>query len=152
MSKKTAIPPATARVRHTRMPSALRAFQAPAEICAELQRLGKPKAVESGTILFERGEENRGLFVITIGRFALFSGDDPVGVTRIAEKGCLLGLPATVRDAPYSLTAQAVTDAEVCVLSPTDLRALLATNPKVGMAVLSILADEVFEMRRIFKG
>ena len=149
MSKKAAAPPVP-RVRQKPMPKPTRAFQAPPEVCEALQRIGKHLAIAPGTILFERGEQNRGLFVVAKGRFALSAGDDPVHVTRIAEKGSLLGLPATVRDAPYSLTAEAVTDCEIYVISPADFRALLTSNPTVGMAVLSILADEVFEMRRIF--
>ena len=149
MPKKAQIQKVT-RIRNKRMPKAIRAFQAPPAVCEELQRIGKHQAVESGTILFERGEQNRGLFVVTSGRFALSSGDDPVRVTRIAEKGSLLGLPATVRDAPYSLTAEAVTDSDVYVISPAEFRDLLTNNPRVGMAVVSILAEEVFEMRRIF--
>jgi CRP-like cAMP-binding protein len=149
MSKKAASPPAT-KVRQKRMPSATRAFQAPPQVCQELQRIGIPSSVPAGTILFERGEQNRGLFLVVSGRFALSSGDDPILVTRIAERGSLLGLPATVRDAPYSLSAEAVTDSEISVISPADFRDLLTSNPTVGMAVLSILADEVFEMRRIF--
>jgi CRP-like cAMP-binding protein len=132
------------------MPKSIRAFQAPPEICEKLQRIGKHTTVAPGTILFKRGEQNRGLFVVASGRFALASGDDPVSVTRIAEKGSLLGLPATVRDAPYSLTAEAVTDCDVYVVSPAEFRALLTNNPTVGMAVVSILAEEVFEMRRVF--
>ena len=139
-----------AKVRHKRMPSAIRAFLAPPAVCSELRRIGKHRSVASGTVLFERGEQNRGLFVVINGRFALSSGDNPSDVTRIAEKNCLLGLPATVRDAPYSLTAQAVTEAEICVITPSEFRDLLKNNPKVGMAILAILADEVFEMRRIF--
>jgi hypothetical protein len=112
MPKKAQIEEIT-RIRYKRMPKAIPAFQAPPAVCEELQRIGKHQTVESGTTLFERGEQNRGLFVVTSGRFALSSGDDPVRVTRIAEKGSLLGLPATVRDAPYSLTAEAVTDSAV---------------------------------------
>lgn len=149
MPKKVA-PVEQGKVRNKRMPSAIRAFLAPPEVCAELRRIGKHRSVASGAVLFERGEQNRGLFVVTSGRFAMSSGENPADVTRIAETNCLLGLPATVRDAPYSLSAQAVTDAEVCVLSPAEFRDLLKNNPSIGMAVLAILADEVFEMRRIF--
>jgi CRP-like cAMP-binding protein len=138
------------KVRQKPMPKAIRAFHASPEICTELQRIGTHRTVPSGAILFQRGEQNRGLFVVTSGRFALSSGDEPADITRIAETDCILGLPATVRDAPYSLTAQAVTEAEISVISPGKFRELLKNNPTVGMAILAILADEVFEMRRIF--
>ena len=140
----------TKRARQKPMPKPTRAFQAPPQVCEELQRIGKHRFLVAGTILFKRGDQPHGLSVVASGRFALSAGDDPTQVTRIAEKGSLLGLPSTVRDAPYSLTAEAVTDCDIYVISPAELRDLLTSNPTVGMAVLAILADEVFEMRRIF--
>jgi CRP-like cAMP-binding protein len=70
-------------------------------------------------------------------------------VTRIAEKGSLLGLPATVRRKPYSLTAEATSPAEVRVISGKQFRKLLSTNTALGMKIVTILADEVATLRRL---
>jgi thioredoxin reductase (NADPH) len=127
----------------------VRAFKASAELGNELERIGKRRRVNSGTILFREGEQNCGVFVVLSGRFALSAGDDPLRVTRVAEMGSLLGLPATVRQKPYSLTAEAVTDSVVCLVSPEQFRDLLSKNTKLGFEVLTMLADEVSVLRRL---
>lgn len=127
----------------------IRAFTASPELCFELQRIGKRKCVPAGTFLFHKGDKNRGVFLVLSGRFALSSGEDPTRITRIAEKGSLLGLPATVRNRAYSLTAEATGDAEVCVISAKRFREMLSTNTLLGMSVVSMLAEEVSILRRL---
>ncbi len=127
----------------------LRAFTASGELCSALQKIGRRKEISGGSLLFREGEENQGVFLVLSGRFALSSGDDPTRVTRIAEKGSLLGLPATVRNKPYSLTAEATSDSEVCVISAKSFREMLSTDTLLGMTVVSILAEEVSILRRL---
>ena len=95
------------------------------------------------------GQESEGVFLVLEGRVALSSGEDPVRITRIAEKGSLLGLPATVRDKPYSLTAEAVTDLRVCHMLPAAFRELLATNATLGLTVVNMLAEEISILRKL---
>jgi CRP-like cAMP-binding protein len=124
-------------------------FEAPPELCKALEQIGKCLRVSSGTILFRQGEQNSGVYVVMSGRFALSAGDDPYRVTRIAQKGSLLGLPATIRQKPYSLTAEAVTDSVVWLVSPERFRNLLSENTTLGFVVLTMLADEVSNLRRL---
>src|SRR5512142_1995692 len=128
---------------------AIPAFAASPELCSELQHIGKRECVPAGALLFHKGDKNRGVFLILSGRFALSSGEDPTRITRIAEKGSLLGLPATVRNKAYSLTAEATADAEVCVISAKLFRELLSTNTLLGLTVVSMLAEEVSILRRL---
>ena len=110
--------------------------------------MGEIETVPRGTMLFRKGDPLKGVFVVLQGRVALSAGDDPVRITRIAGKGSLLGLPATVRNRRYSLTAEAVTDTEVCLVPPERFREALATNPLLGLAVVAILSEEVAGLRR----
>ncbi|MGE5110090.1 MAG: Crp/Fnr family transcriptional regulator [Acidobacteriaceae bacterium] len=127
----------------------VRTFAASPELSFELQRIGDRKRVPAGSLLFRKGNRNRGVFLVLSGRFALSSGEDPTRVTRIAEKGSLLGLPATVRDRAYSLTAEATTNAEVCVIPAKVFREMLSTSTSLGMTVVSMLAEEVSILRRL---
>jgi len=61
----------------------------------------------------------------------------------------LLGLPATIRQRPYSLTAEAVTDCEVCGISSERLRKALLEYPAIGLAIVEILAEEVSVLRTL---
>ena len=65
----------------------------------------------------------------------------PTRVTRIAEEGSLLGLPATVQRKPYSLTVEATSPAEVRVVSGKQFRKLLSMNTALGMNIVTMLAD-----------
>lgn len=149
MDNDTEVPKSNTRLKKKSKEPAIRAFTASPELCFELQRLGKHECVPAGTFLFHKGDKNRGAFLVLSGRFAFSSGDDPTRITRIAEKGSLLGLPATVRNKAYSLTAEATTDAEVCVISSMLFREMLSTNTLLGMTVVSMLAEEVSILRRL---
>ena len=139
----------TSRANRVTRSKPARTFKAPPEVCELLKTVGATRSVKCGKILFHKGEPPSGVYLVLGGRVALSAGDDPVRITRIAEPGSLLGLPATIREKPYSLTAEAVTDCEVCVISSSVLCKALATNPAIGMAVVTILAEEVSILRTL---
>ncbi len=126
-----------------------KAFYGSNELLRLLSGIGKTINVRSGSILFRSGEPLRGLYVVVKGRFALWSGEDHVRVTRVAERRCLLGLPATIRNKSYSLSAEAVTDSQVCFLNPEQFRSLLSSHPEAGTEVLNLLAEEISILRRL---
>lgn len=129
--------------------SAPKPFQVPKEVSAELVQVGTIKTAAPGTILFRQGQAPKGVFLVLEGRIALSSGEDPVRVTRVAEKGSLLGLPATVRNQPYSLTAESVSNVRVCHISTAKFRKMLSTNTELGLTVVNLLAEEISVLRRL---
>ncbi len=124
-------------------------FEVTAQVSKELVEMGAIETASAGTILFRQGQHTKGVFLILSGRVALSSGDDPVRITRVAEKGSLLGMPASIRNIPYSLTAEAVTGVQYCHLSVAKFRKLLATNTALGLSVVNILADEISALRKL---
>jgi len=83
------------------------------------------------------------------GRVALSAGEDPTRIVRIAEKGSLLGLPATVSGKRYSLTAEVVAESRLALLTPARFRELLRDNPMLGPTVVQMLAEEVSAVRKL---
>lgn len=124
-------------------------FAASRELCTKLQGLGTRQSVAAGTILFREGDFTRGLFLVLSGRVALSAGDDPNRVTRIAEPGSVLGLPATVRNKTYSLTAEVVADAELCQVSPQQFNELLKSDAGIGCEIVTMLAEEISMLRSL---
>ncbi len=124
-------------------------FEAPGDVRDALLLIGEIISVTPGTILFEQGKLTNGVFLLLEGRVALSSGEDPVRVTRVAEKGSLLGLPATVCNKPYSLTAEAVTNIRACHVSVENFRNLLAKDTALGMTVVNMLAEEISVLRKL---
>ncbi len=68
---------------------------------------------------------------------------------RIAERGSLLGLPATVSGKRYSLTAEVVAQSRLALLSPGRFKELLHDNPALGLIVVQMLAEEVSAVRKL---
>jgi CRP-like cAMP-binding protein len=124
-------------------------FEVSQQVSKQIVEIGKTETVSAGTILFRQGQHAKGVFLVLHGRVALSSGDDPVRITRIAEKGSLLGMPASIRDIPYSLTAEAVTNVQYCHLSVAKFRKMLSTNTALGLSVVNILAEEISVLRKL---
>lgn len=122
-------------------------FEAPAEICSILGEKGSHESFAAKSILFRAGDPPRGVFLVLSGSVALSAGDNHSAFTRIAGKGSLLGLPSTVSNRDYSLTAKALTAVTVCHIQPGKFRRMLSSNPALGMAVVSMLSDEVSALR-----
>jgi CRP-like cAMP-binding protein len=124
-------------------------FEVSTQVFKELVEIGTTESVSAGAILFRQGQHTKGVFLVLHGRVALSSGDDPVRITRVAEKGSLLGMPASIRNIPYSLTAEAVTGVQYCHLSVAKFRKLLSTNTALGLSVVNILAEEISVLRKL---
>ncbi len=120
-------------------------FSAPAELSSAITRLGKPQLLRAGEVLFRRGDPVKGVYLIQAGRVQLSIG--PYGTTWTAEPGSLLGLPATVRDSDYSLTAVAVEDTEVAFAENALVRKVLATDAALCYQVVEILSGELQWLR-----
>jgi CRP-like cAMP-binding protein len=125
------------------------AFEAPTEIVELLKSIGTRKTAPRKTLLFRKSDRGKGVFVLLIGKVALSAGNNQPALTRIASSRSILGLPSTVGNQRYSLTAEALTGVEVCQITPRKFRNVLKTNPAIGIAVLRILSEEVSDLRRI---
>ena len=134
---------------HARRKKPAAPFVAPLQVWKQLEREGAICDVKPGSFLFRSGETSKGVFVVLEGRVALSAGEDPTRIVRIAERGSLLGLPATVSGKPYSLTAEVVSQSRLAMLSPARFRELLRNNPVLGLVVVQMLAEEVSTVRKL---
>ena len=84
-------------------------------------------------VLFKQGDPAKGLFLVEAGKIALSQGRGrSKRMFGIADAGSVLGLPAIVRNQPYSLTAIAVEDTELTFGQPDKSAAAAA----IGSAAL----------------
>jgi CRP-like cAMP-binding protein len=82
-----------------------------------------------GTYLFRRGEPVTGIFLITEGVVRLGLDGNPASFpSREVGLGSVVGLPATLSDSSYSLTAEVVEDCRLTFLSRQSLLELLRKN------------------------
>ena len=124
-----------------------RAFEVPETVRTELARLGRSYCAQVGEIIFRKGQPCRGVFLIVTGRVALSMDDAPIGITRIGETGSLVGVPATINNRPYSLTAEAVLKTELIHIEVAEFKNLLRTSSELCYAVVAMLSQEIRSLR-----
>jgi CRP-like cAMP-binding protein len=132
-------------LREMIMPESRLPFQLDAELWEKLKGLEEKGFAREGAFLFRQGDSPKGAFLLLRGSVALSTGDHLL--CRNCLPGCLLGLPATVRNKPYSLTAECLEDCEYVRISHEALVSLLESNPQFCMRVVEVLANEVGELR-----
>ena len=127
-------------------------FLAVSDLAARLEPLGVKRHESGGTVLFKQGEAARGAYVVLSGRV-----DVCLRATRwkrllgyTAEPGAIVGLPATISDEGYSLTAITLEPCELVFISREDVLAILRTDPVLGTELLEVLAREVHRLRSVW--
>ena len=96
----------------------------------------------SKSVLFEVGEENRGVYLVLKGKVCL-SVKDFHKFDRSFSAGSLLGVPATYTGHTYSLMAQAATDAEVLHVERQTFLDLMSQQPDLCRETTDVLSREV---------
>jgi CRP-like cAMP-binding protein len=122
------------------------------ELKAELEQLATVIFKPKGAILFRRGEDVSGVFLIRSGRVSLaLDCETPLYPARILGPGAVAGLPATVSGNPYSLTAKVVDDAELAFVPRHAVLKCLQNNPTFCFQVMDMLSGEISDIRSAFK-
>lgn len=124
-----------------------------AELKQQLEERASVISRPKGVILFRRGDPVSGLFLIRRGQVTLELGcDGRVYPARILGPGSVVGLPATMSGAPYSLTAEVTEDSELLFVPRSAVIELLRSNPQRGFEVMAILSDEISKIRSAVAG
>jgi CRP-like cAMP-binding protein len=129
--------------------SSLSEILADSELREQIEKLSAPILKRAGEILFRQGEGPGYALFVKAGEIGLtmnVSGGAVWGAR--AKKGSLVGLPAVVGNEPYSMTARAILDSQICQISRDDFQRLMHQNPRFCCNVLQILAAEVHAARK----
>ena len=125
-----------------------RPFRAPRELQDAIAEIGKGKSVKTDAVLFKQGEPAKGLFLVESGKIVLSQGSGRrKKLFGIADAGSILGLPAVVRNQPYSLTATAVAESKLTFVSRTKAQRLLQSDPQLCFKAVQVLSNEVRALR-----
>jgi CRP/FNR family cyclic AMP-dependent transcriptional regulator len=112
-------------------------------------------AYPKGATLFVEGQPARGVFILCSGRVKLStsSADGKTLILRISEPGEVLGLPATVTESCYELTADVIEPAQANFIARNDFLAFLRDNGEAALRVAQQLGETyhsaISEMRTI---
>lgn len=124
----------------------------PPELKAEFERLATIIFKPAGSLLFRRGDNAMGVFVIHSGRVRLvLDYNTALYPAKILGSGAVIGLPATISGKPYSLTATVIDDAEIAFVPHAAVIESLKAKPSLCFQVMDILSCEIDDIRTAFK-
>jgi len=121
----------------------------------ELAAITSPSSYPKGATLFVEGQAPRGVFILCSGRVKLSttSADGKTLIVRIADPGEVLGLPATVTEKPYELTAEVIEPTQANFIPRHEFLNFLRQHGEVGLRVAQQLGETyhsaIAEMRTI---
>jgi len=115
----------------------------PPRAVQKLAAISSSATYPKGAILFVEGQEPRGVFVICNGRVKLTasSAEGKSLITRIAEAGEVVGLPATLSGKPYELTAEALEPIQANFVAREEFLQFLQENGEAALRVAELLSD-----------
>jgi CRP/FNR family transcriptional regulator, cyclic AMP receptor protein len=101
-------------------------------------------AYPAGAILFNEGEEPRGIFMLCKGRVKLSTGssDGRTLIIRIVEAGEVLGLSGTISGRPYKTTAETIEPSQINFVKRDDFQRFLRENGDACYHAAAQLAHE----------
>jgi len=98
------------------------------------------RKLEPGELIFNEGDEGDGMFILTRGTVALKHDDT---VVANVDGPTLFGEMALIDSEPRSLTAIAVTDAEVVHIPTRHFWVLVHETPNFARLVMSVMAQRL---------
>lgn len=123
-------------------------LRAPEELKKQLLAAGETVRQKRGSLLFRRGDDGSGVFLVVKGTISLgLDHNRSTFPSRELGPGAILGLPATLANSPYSLNAEVTADAELVHLPRQAFLDLLRDHSSLCFEVMSILSDELGESR-----
>ena len=130
----------------------LRAVHTPTELQSHLEAIATEVSKARGSTLFRRGDDVSGVFLVRSGKVKLGLGcDESVCPSRTLGVGALVGLPATMSGAPYSLTAEVLEDSHLGFVPREAVLDLLKKNSNLSFQVMQLLSEEISGMRMTMK-
>jgi CRP-like cAMP-binding protein len=124
------------------------ALIAPDTLKQHLELIGARTEKSPGTFLFRRGDSVVGAFLVVHGAVRLGLERDPRGFpSRRLGPGSVVGLPATLSNCAYSLTAEVMDEAQVLFIPAARLLNLLREQPQLCFDVMNILTEELTQTR-----
>jgi len=114
----------------------------------EIERMTTMTSARKGRVLFTPDSQGEVLFILKKGRVQLSRSaeDGRKLVTAILEAGSVFGEMPMLSQRMAGSTAEVVEDSMLCVMSRNDVERLIASNPRVALNVVHLLATRNAEL------
>lgn len=121
---------------------------APQQLRSQLERVASVVHIKRGSSLFRRGDPGLGVYIVRKGEVTMrLDTKTPLYPARVLGPGSILGLPATLSEGAYSLTAEILEDAEFDFVSRKDFLHLLAEDTNLCFQAMDLLSNEIAAIR-----
>jgi len=117
----------------------------PDAVLRRLARKTEERTLPAGTLLFEQGATPEHLHVLLDGQVGLFGTGSDGATTTVVEVLHPIDqfiLAAVLTDAPYLMSARALSDVRVCLIDARELRELVSAEPQLAVAMIVSLARQ----------
>lgn len=114
----------------------------PKPALAGLDAISSAATYPKGAILFVEGQDPRGVFILCHGRVKLSAGSagGKSLIFRIAEAGEVIGMPGTLSNKPYEVSAEALEPTQANFIRRTDFIGFLQQHGDAALRVAEMLA------------
>jgi CRP/FNR family cyclic AMP-dependent transcriptional regulator len=115
----------------------------PGPALAGLDAVSSSATYPRGAVLYVEGQEPRGVFILCNGRAKMFaaSSSGKSVIFRIAERGELIGLPSTLSNKPYEVTAEALEPMQTNFIPREAFLVFLREHGDVALRVAEMLSS-----------
>lgn len=106
-----------------------------------LDQISARATYPKGAVLFVEGQEPRGVFIICTGRVKLSAGsaEGRSLILRIAGGGEIIGIPGTISNRPYEVTAEALEPTQANFIRRAEFIDFLKQNSEAALKVAEVL-------------
>ncbi len=98
-----------------------------------------------GDIIFHKDTLPLGLFIIEKGKVKIYkyAGNGHEQIVRLTRPGDIIGYRALLNETPYSSTAEALEETNLCFLSKDLFQNLMKNNDSVGANIMKLMVTEL---------
>jgi len=118
-------------------------YDLPQPVLQGLDAISSMATYPRGAVLFVEGQDARGIFILCNGRVKLSAGstEGKSLILRIAVAGEIIGLPGTISNQPYELTAEALEPIQTNFIRRDDFLAFLRQHGEAALRVAEMLSS-----------
>jgi len=111
----------------------------------QLRRSAQPAAVPEGQVLFWAGEPARQILLVVRGLVKVFRTDarGREQIIRLLKSGDHFGSGFLFADEPLPVSAQALSDAQICRVERCIVEALISTDAGLAARIIAAMADQL---------
>lgn len=122
--------------------------KAKAELIEALRKLGTLQVSQRGRTLYERGEENGGVFLVEQGwvKVSCMPESSSDLHSEVVGPNSILAMSETMSGRPYKATAEAISETRVRFIPAAQLQQLAKTDSALCWAIVEFLSHDLHDL------